>query len=232
MNRTFLFVFFTTVFAALVAFNAVQAAPGDLDQSFSGDGKAFASFSTGTDAEAYDAVYDSYTGKITVAGMVSNQVLGSRHIALARFTYNGKLDTTFGNSGRVDQSFGQLWIQATAIAHQSHGKVVVAGESGDGPFVARFNANGSVDGTFGTNGIKILQPQGMAKDVAIQDDGKIVVALAFSGVIGVTRLNSNGSIDSFFGVQGLVTIDFFGFGNEPSALAIQEDGNIGYRCGP
>ncbi|MCI0414856.1 hypothetical protein L0222_18930 [bacterium] len=87
-----------------------QAAPGDLDPSFSDDGKAFASFSTGTDAEAYDAVYDSFTGKITVAGMVSNQALGSRHIALARFTANGKLDGTFGNAGRVDQSFGHYGL--------------------------------------------------------------------------------------------------------------------------
>src|SRR5205823_4429112 len=132
-------------------------------------------------------------------------------IALARFNPDGRLDSTFGTSGKVDQSFGYLDIYANAIARQSDGKLVVAGDAnGTGPMVARFNGNGSVDSAFGTAGIKLLSFGYDINDVAVQSDGKILVAVTGED-FQVTRLNSNGSIDTNFGVQGTTHVDFFGF---------------------
>jgi uncharacterized delta-60 repeat protein len=74
---------------------------------------------------------------------------------------------------------------AGAIAVQPDGKIVVAGsvtESASAPFdsklyLARFNANGSVDTSFGTGGRSVIQI-GPSIDgfnaLAIQADGKLV----------------------------------------------------------
>jgi hypothetical protein len=62
MNRTTLF--FAIVCAILFVNGAVQANPGDLDQSFGSGGKAFVSFGAGTSAEAYDSVLDGINDKI------------------------------------------------------------------------------------------------------------------------------------------------------------------------
>ncbi|TET06487.1 calcium-binding protein, partial [Candidatus Dependentiae bacterium] len=69
----------------------------------------------------------------------------------------GSLDSSFGTDGRVTISFGGSNDQALATVFQPDGKIVVAGHSnasGDFEFgLARYNADGSLDSSFGTAGL-------------------------------------------------------------------------------
>src|SRR5437868_8415884 len=109
----------------------------------------------------------------------------------------GALDTTFDGDGIVDTTIpgdirGQFVTHASA--RQQDGKFVIVGSTIPGTvtsinyqgliLVARLNADGSTDTTFGTSGIVTLPDHGIGKDIAIQSDGKIVVAAGgiFGGV--------------------------------------------------
>lgn len=131
-----------------------------------------------------------------------------------------------GGGGGGNPTFND---RAFAVAIQSDGKIVAAGDSYNGNngwcfALVRYNSNGSLDTTFGTGG-KVLTIMGAgARAVAIQSDGKIVAAgydYAYSFVL--VRYNSDGSLDTTFGVGGKV-LTLIGGG--ASAVAIQSDGKI------
>lgn len=95
------------------------------------------------------------------------------------------LDPTFGNAGTVIWSPDNNTTSraGTAMALQADGKIVMTGgfseTSGVTDFMAvRFNANGSLDTTFGTAGVVIITFGGAvetANSIDIQPDGKIVM---------------------------------------------------------
>ena len=96
---------------------------------------------------------------------------------------DGDRDLTFGANGVVTTDFGVKFDSGSAVAVQADGKIVAAGTSyvGFGDFaIARYNADGSLDTTFGAGGQVTLDLAGGSGDVAralaIQADGKIVVA--------------------------------------------------------
>lgn len=122
--------------------------------------------------------------------------------------------------------------RAFAVAMQSDGKIVAAGDSyndnnGWSFALVRYNSNGSLDTTFGTGG-KVLTNIGAGiRDIVIQGDGKIVAA-GYSYVspnnFVLVRYNSNGSLDTNFGSGGMVLTTL---GGGVSALAVQAtDGKI------
>lgn len=87
-------------------------------------------------------------GKIVTVGP-SDQVF-----ALARYNTDGSLDTTFNSSGSVPGTLTTTigeGAQASAVALQSDGKIIVAGSSDNGAIVARYNTDGSQDMAFGPN---------------------------------------------------------------------------------
>ena len=124
-----------------------------------------------------------------------------------------------------------------SIALQQDGKMVVAGESsggGDGGFaVVRYNADGSLDASFGGDGRVTTDFGGFetASSVALQSDGKIVVAggaLSFSTVwfdFALVRYNIDGSLDTTFDGDGMVTTDFGGW-DRVGNVTIDSDGRI------
>ena len=152
-------------------------------------------------------------GKIIAGGFDSKG-----NLVLARFLGNGSLDTTFGSKGKVSTSVaGSV---AWAIALQPDGKIVAAGQKNSATStdfaVSRFNANGSLDTTFGNGGAVTTDFVGygdFARGVVIQPDGKILVAgtssdkVRFSGtsnLYALARYNANGSLDASFGTAGKV----------------------------
>ena len=129
------------------------------------------------------------------------------------------------------------------MAIQSDGKIVVVGKATDGSgsgrgglLIERFNANGSLDTSFGSGGVVNLLSAsfGDGYGVAIQSDGKILATgsddAAGSGGgttprVAVARLQSNGSLDPSFGSGGTAVIDLgaYSFAN---AVAVQSNGAI------
>ena len=222
---------------------------GGLDPNFGSGGKVTTSISAGVDAIHSIAVHD---GKIVVAGVANCQGAGSgdctaADTALARYLPNGTLDTTFSGDGTVmvDAGGGD---QATALAVQSDGRIVVAGNAvgQETDFsVLRLMSNGSLDSTFSGDG-KVLTAftagqVEIARSLAIQTDGRIVVggvAGALSGAcpgpgcvldenFALARYNVDGSLDTGFGTGGKVTTAFVA--GEPDAIqgiTLLADGRI------
>lgn len=215
-----------------------RAAPGDLDPSFDLDG--LMTVHSGADDRAEDVLVQP-DGKIIAVG--SNYIGHAIHanFLLVRFNPDGSLDTTFSIDGKAPYSFGGALVGediATAAALQPDGKIVVVGHTdyiADGNndlAVARFNADGTIDTTFGGGDGSMTTSFGdddRATDVVIAPDGKILVS-GWLGVGGsdflIMRLNPNGSLDgSFGGGDGKADFDLGGQDVSPS-IALQPDGKI------
>ncbi len=227
--RHLLFLLF--LLSALVAapFRSAQAAPGDLDLDFGTGGLVITSIGDYNDTGSAVAIQSD--GKILVVGY-SNTPYGNA-IALVRYNTDGNLDNSFGTNGKVAIPFGSSSAIGNAVAIQSDGKIVVAGDTFHAFALARYNSNGSLDTTFDTDGL-VSTPFGSSEDygqaIAIQSDGKIVVAgktgVGIGSVFALARYNSNGSLDTTFDTDGKVTTHI-GIGyNIANAVAIQSDGKI------
>jgi uncharacterized delta-60 repeat protein len=129
----------------------------------------------------------------------------------------GSLDTSFNLTGKALTSFGISNEIAKAVAIQADHKIIAAGSVAGfltGTFaLARYNIDGTLDTTFGTNG-KVTTSIGAnvsgANSVAIQSDGKIVAAGYWgdggvTGILAMARYNIDGSLDTSFGTGGKVT---------------------------
>jgi uncharacterized delta-60 repeat protein len=96
--------------------------------------------------------------------------------------------------------------------------------------VARYNADGSLDSSFGNEGKMTTTfgspPFDGLKEIAIQGDGKILLAGQADNDFGVMRLNADGTLDTGFGKSGTVKVDFSGGQDFVSGVVIQSDGKI------
>ena len=137
----------------------------------------------------------------------------------------------------IDQGFAK----ARAVALQPDGKLVAAGSnvgSGRGAqgseiALARYDIHGTLDGTFGTDGIvttffRLLQDAAYA--LAVQPDGKLVAAGSDdSGAefdFELVRYNSDGSLDGDFGNGGEVRTDIASSEDIATGLVVQPDGKM------
>ncbi len=184
-------------------------------------------------------------GKVIVVGVGGSGQNGG--MFLVRFNANGTIDQTFGTAGVAIAPFSAS-AGAHAVAVAPNGQIVVGGNvsplgnqySSDFA-VARFNANGTLDATFGNGGTtttSVTNQVLLLQGIAVQPNGQIVAvgAEANSTILGaagaspefaLARYNTNGSPDTSFGTGGIVTTPFAGSGGtEPTALAIQSNGSI------
>jgi uncharacterized delta-60 repeat protein len=208
---------------ALARYNA----DGTLDTTFSGNGKLVTNFTSGVDF-VWDLTMQP-DGKIVAAGLAAGGSRGS--FAIARYMSDGALDTTFGGDGKVRTQFTGRHDAATAVAIQSDGKIVAAGAANDDSLfaVARYNADGTLDNTFGGDGrttTNFRPGPDFAWDVVIQPDGKIATAGRAAGRFGLARYDGDGTLDNSFGGDGRVTTNFTSDTDVSTAIALQADGKI------
>ena len=124
-----------------------------------------------------------------------------------------------------------------SINIHNDGKILALGTAinGDNYYVAaaRYQTNGTIDNSFGLNGIPVdYIKQGCTFFIssAIQKDGKIIAAgYSWNGVnydFALVRYNLNGSYDNTFSTDGLQVTDFSATDDKANAIAIQTDGKI------
>ena len=176
--------------------NVVMAQAGSMDPTFGTNGIV-----TTANTVANAAALQS-DGKIVVAGSIANSQ-NFQQGGLLRYTSNGVLDSTFGTGGEVLIGTSNTG-GAFAAAIQTDGKIVAAAPSSVRLTIFRFNSNGTVDNSFGTNGSETILAAGFlfppaSGGMALQSDGKILVA---TGDV-VARLLANGQLDSTFGSGGV-----------------------------
>lgn len=220
---------------------------GTLDASFGDNGRTRLEFPSA--GGLTQVVLQQSDGKVVAAGYAGLNGSTQHTFGLARYNADGTPDFTFGQSGFVMQDLGGVGSEISAIVQQPDGRLVVAGRvrsastssSGDTAF-ARFNTDGSLDTSFGTNGILIFNGV-LSRDfnfninpVAVtgliqQPDGKLVAVGAATNSSGVfeaaaIRLSPAGSPDPTFDGDGRVTVSFPGGDAVARSLAVQPDGKL------
>lgn len=152
---------------------------GTLDSTFGTDGIATISTPGATWSPSVAVEPD---GQILVSGTGFD---GTKNdFGLMQFNSDGSVDTTFGDDGVVLTSVGTSSDIASAMALQANGKILVAGTttntgSASNFAVARYNANGSLDPTFGNDGVVVTtvgSGNNGARGVVVQPSGTIVAA--------------------------------------------------------
>jgi len=210
---------------------------GNLDTSFGSDGTGTVKYTN--NASAYRLAIQP-DNKILVAGTAPNSK-GINLFTVARYGVNGLPDTSFGTGG-----LAQIPVTASpcgtknsgssgaayAIALQSSGKIVVAGQCGSTYLaVVRLNPNGTLDTTFCTAGQFVYGGAAWqtALSLALDSAQRIVVAGSVDSSDGSTRTNAllrltaNGSLDTSFGGSGVVVTKFLAYLGLNYAVVI--DGN-------
>lgn len=149
---------------------------------------------------------------------------------------DGALDTSFGSDGIVTMDIDNSNDAMKSILTQTDGKIIVAGYTtdtiADKFCLVRFNIDGTVDNSFGMDGVvtTTFASTSIASDIALQSDDKIVVAGHTWGGsenhFALARYNPDGSLDTSFGENGTVSSSFPGKYAIARALAIQGDGKI------
>lgn len=192
-------------------------ASGALDTTFNTTG--YERLELGTASEAQAIVVDS-SERILIGGLfVMN---GNNELILERRLADGSLDPGFGTAGRV---FVIDPVDENVFAVRTRSdKIYLASNADDGTTatyrVRRFNANGSLDTTYGTNGIAELPRMGgLGLDMIVLNDGR-VVTLSQSGTSGMFgRLTQSGAVDTLFGTGGTGFVSvLIGGAGAPGAL--------------
>lgn len=211
-------------------------ANGHLDTSWGTSGRIFLS-----SAEGLATQIEERNTKLYVLYSVSGQRYVTR-----RFVSNGNFDTSFGTLGQTAVATGASQQTGGMIISTSTGKIYIA----SGPLL-RLNANGSIDNTFGVNGIasplpvydncpgleETVGPFGF-NSVSFNSDGTLFVA-ARSGVTiaeayvafsGVSKYSANGVLDTSFN-NGQIGCGGALFGAVFPMVANQADGKV-FLSGP
>jgi uncharacterized delta-60 repeat protein len=218
-------------------------ADGSFDTSFGNGGLTTVDFK-GVNDEA-NAIAVLPNGKILLAGTTTVSSGQAIAFGVVRLNPNGTLDTTFGDKG----SKGKVAVSPAprtsgsveSMAVLPDGRFVLAGmASGSSIALARFNAGGTLDTSFGNNGTVLTTIAARSGyfapshdvNVAVDGNGRIVVSANTvypNYDFLVARFNSNGSLDTTFGAAhtGVVTTDLASGSNDQAyALALQSDGKI------
>ena len=212
-------------------------ADGAIDPTFGSGGRALAAF--GSSLAVGRAVALQGDGGIVVGGGVflNNKMV----FGLARFTAAGGLDAGFGTGGEVIVPFaGSNVSQINDLALQSDGRIIAAGiatgTNATDFALARLNPDGSLDHSFGDQGILRTDFSHGSSDVgaavALLPDDRILVGGStgpslFKRLFALARYNSDGSLDSSFGQGGLVSTQFpLSHNDVANALAQVGDGRI------
>jgi uncharacterized delta-60 repeat protein len=200
-------------------------ANGALDTSFGSGGK----------------VSNTFSPIKSMALQADGKIIGLGGMTLSRYNADGSLDSNFGTTGKIAVVANGGTLDAMqAVALQSDGKILVAGSTAgangtDDFAILRYDSNGNIDSTFGTNGKVVTDFSGStdrAFSLLVQADGKIVVAgfaTLNSGTnqdVALARYLADGSLDTGFGTAGKVSTNVLGTADFGYAAALQVDGAI------
>jgi len=231
------------------SFGSVNGTPREFIARLNADGSLDSSFDPGHEISGQvSSVVVQPDGKVLV-GDVFTFINGTNRYASTRLNADGSLDSMFISDTNFRPKLGGLYfddcgdpgrcscyqsVVPFALVVQADGKVLIGGVSvtisecsgGDGevisrPILARFNADGSLDGSFGL--VIGNRDWGSVNALAVQPDGKVLVGGSFYSINGtnrpgIARLNANGSLDNSFnpgtGANGV------------SSVALQPDGKV------
>ncbi len=174
-------------------------------------------------------------GKIVLGGYYIQASF--RKFCLQRYLPDGTIDQSFGEEGTVITPY-ETDSYINDLGFQSDGKIVVTGPAYIASFsrfffaTARYNQDGSLDATFGTDGkvtTSFTEFDCVPKSILVLTDDKIVVGgyqtFSDGGAYAIIRYATDGVPDSSFGEAGVASADF-GYGSTLSSVLLQSTGKI------
>jgi uncharacterized delta-60 repeat protein len=219
--------------ALLLAHGSARAQSGVLDPTFGNAGVTVTPVGNADDFGRAIVVQDD--DRIVVAGTCNT---GNDDFCVVRYLLDGTPDPDFGGgTGKVTAAIRTGTDQASAVALDGDGNIVVAGFSRGGSkdeiAVARFLPGGALDAAFDGDG-KLTTAVGTLEDharaVAVDATGRVVVAgytlTAANRDVALVRYLGNGALDPSFSSDGKVTLSVGTGDDEAAAIAIQSDGKI------
>ena len=210
------------------------SANGALDTSYGSGGVAAID---GHSSETMTRAIRQADGKIVAVGSSSGSMVA------ARVNTDGSIDTTFGVNGWLTMACSGS-CQWTGVTQQPDGKLILSGYTSlpgtgsptlqqEDSVVARYNADGSVDSTFGTNGyLRTLFARAYTQPVQSGERAMAAVVDSSSGAISVlgaitartydaggspvtawwapavARVTASGATDATFGIKGFSILPF------------------------
>jgi len=237
--------FIVAIVLVFLASRALASPGGELDPTFGDHGRIIYQ---GADSTFSGTAYLQPTdGKLLFAGTHSRGMGGS-DFAVLRVNSDGSADQAFGTLGIVIIELSND-ANATKVAVQPDGKILIAGSartgSADQDFaLARLNADGTLDSTFGKQGRVTLDLGGtddILTDIELLENGQIVVVGKAVGdgiqSAAFARFEMDGSLDTSFGtgpIAGATIVPASNKGavgyDEPFIMTRQPDGKL-VACG-
>jgi uncharacterized delta-60 repeat protein len=212
---------------------------GNTDRGFGDNGVVRTNFNGFYDVAR--AVAIAPDGSIVAGGSAQNEV-SRTDFALARYDDRGALVGAFGHGGLVTTDFASYEDAITDLVLDPNGDIIASGSAGEFPggadqstdvALARYEANGAPDTSFGEGGTVRTdfgsyfdQAEGMALD----PEGRIIVAShrydQGSTTAAVGRYEADGDLDSTFGRGGIADSGAEVSGDNVGGVALQADGRI------
>jgi uncharacterized delta-60 repeat protein len=139
-------------------------------------------------------------GKLILAGRSNGNCV------ISRFNSNKTADTTFNKTGLLFTTANATECEIKSVISQADGKIITLMLNKFAIYVNRFNVDGTIDTTFGTQG-EFKTTYTTADKIFLDKDGKITVAVFIGDQLGITKLTSNGALDVSFGNNGISVSD-------------------------
>lgn len=208
---------------------------GTPDSTFHNDGIVKTNMEIG--AGVANALLIQPDKKILLVGQVLNDATLRWQIGMARYNEDGSMDNTWDEDGLVFTGMDQADFTINEVVMDDNKKIVVGGYFGTAPSnnlfaVVRYHLDGTLDETFGDEGI-LLDSYGAQNNqvntIVIQPDGQILIAgSSLQGnrdLFAIARLDADGEFDESFGEQGVVrpVIDQ---NDGINAMVLQQDGKL------
>lgn len=207
---------------------------GSPDPTFGVGGRVETDFSNAINDQAYDIALDGY-GRIVVVGrgFINNQAT----IMIARYLANGDLDTSFSGNGLAQTYNSNVDLYAVKVAIDSSNRIYVAASANVGTAmvaqtaVLRYTSTGSLDSTFGTNGMRLddlaIDRAEWVSALALDASGRPVIAGWVPNAHSfVARYTTTGARDTSFNSSGLRNVKYDGKVTALTALAVDSSGRI------
>lgn len=212
----------------LITFFAKSQAPGTLDPTFGGTGKVQTSLAASAFHRATGVAVT--TDRIYVSGTADES--GDLGTGILALNLNGTPDAAFDTDGKKIIQVTSGNDNGRDVIVQTDGKILIGGFTPDDFFIIRLNTNGSLDNSWGGDGIVETDITGTWERInrlVLQSDGKIIAA-GYSGTnindITVARYNTDGNLDNTFGTSGSLNMDLQGRDDRIEDVVIQDDGKI------
>jgi uncharacterized delta-60 repeat protein len=242
-RRTWLTVAVTAALAIAAAVALADGIAGRVrpDGTFGGGRGWVTTVIPGGTSQAYNLV-PVQGGRIVAVGQVIPPPVNGQppsQIIVLRYLRSGRLDRSFGSGGIFKTALPNANgpYNATSVAADSAGRLIVAGGDGQGDMLAlRLTRNGRLDRSFGANrsGVASVAVGGFAESVALAPGGRILLGgangTANARPMVVARLTSSGRLDRGFGRGGVTQVRFWNVmqaaGSPVTGLIAARDGSV------